>query len=164
MTRLRLAPISLPLQDLNSAADESDLLLRQAAAKCRVQPRRISDLTIVKKSLDARDKGRPVFVYTLDVTAPDGAKGEKAPADPPLDIERIESGAPRPLVVGAGRAGLFAAWALCRAGLRPLVAEQGKDVDRRELDGARFWEEGRLDPLSNIQFGEGGAGAFSDGK
>lgn len=164
MTRLRLSHISLALQDMASVSDETDLLLRQAAAKCRVSPRRITDLTIVKKSLDARDKGRPVFVYTLDVTASGNVKGEKAPADPALEIERIESGAPRPLVVGAGPAGLFAAWALSRAGLRPIVAEQGKAVAERELDVARFWEEGRLDPLSNIQFGEGGAGAFSDGK
>ena len=164
MPRLRLSHISLALQDMASASDESDLLLRQAAAKCRVQPRSITDLTIVKKSLDARDKGRPVFIYTLDVTAPGNARGEKAPVEDPLEIERVESGAPRPLVVGAGPAGLFAAWALSQAGLRPLVIEQGKAVNERELDVARFWEQGRLDPLSNIQFGEGGAGAFSDGK
>ncbi|MBR3392349.1 MAG: FAD-binding protein [Firmicutes bacterium] len=164
MPRLRLSHISLALQDMASASDEADLLLRQAAAKCRVSPRQITDLTIIKKSLDARDKGRPVFVYTLDATAPAKAKGETAPAEVPLEIERIESGAPRPLVVGAGPAGLFAAWALSRAGLRPIVAEQGKPVSERELDVSRFWAEGRLDPLSNIQFGEGGAGAFSDGK
>ena len=62
MTRLRVSHISLALQDMASVSDETDLLLRQAAAKCRVSPRRITDLTIVKKSLDARDKGRPVFV------------------------------------------------------------------------------------------------------
>ncbi|MBR5430687.1 MAG: hypothetical protein IK116_09225, partial [Firmicutes bacterium] len=66
--------------------------------------------------------------------------------------------------VGAGPAGLFAAWALSRAGLRPLVAEQGRPVEQRSLDVELFWRQGLLLPDSNIQFGEGGAGAFSDGK
>lgn len=70
----------------------------------------------------------------------------------------------RPVVVGFGPAGMFAALALAEAGYRPIVIDRGQDIDRRQADVARFWSTGKLDSESNVQFGEGGAGAFSDGK
>jgi hypothetical protein len=74
------------------------------------------------------------------------------------------SGRPRPVVVGTGPAGLFAALFLALAGRQPLLIERGQPIEQRQLDVARFWHSGQLDPESNIQFGEGGAGTFSDGK
>lgn len=72
--------------------------------------------------------------------------------------------APSPIVVGAGPAGLFAALILARSGANPILIERGRDVDRRTADVNRFWTSGQLDTTSNVQFGEGGAGTFSDGK
>ncbi len=72
--------------------------------------------------------------------------------------------APPPIVVGAGPAGLFAALVLARCGARPILLERGRPVEHRQADVERFWSGGPLDPDSNVQFGEGGAGAFSDGK
>ena len=111
---------------------------------------------ILKKSLDARDKADIRWVYTVEC-------GTEAFTPPPRVFEQVKT-ALRVVIVGAGPAGLFCALRLLDHGVRPVVLERGKRVEERAEDVRRFSETGVLDPSSNIQFGEGGAGAFSDGK
>ena len=149
-----------------------------AAERLKISPCAVHGVIVVHKALDARRRnGAPiVWNYTLD-TEVDGARGVRARFRRDADITDAETPLPlqipaftphlcreRPVVVGFGPAGIFAAWALARAGAAPLVLERGQDVDRRTADVAHFWQTGCLDPASNVQFGEGGAGTFSDGK
>ena len=132
---------------------------------------------IVRRSVDARKKDDIRYVYTVAIEELDEkaeaallrrAKGFKAEQAKPLRYALPESGAEplvhRPVIVGAGPAGLFAAWTLARAGYRPVILEQGAPVEERDRDVEAFWAGGALKPWSNVQFGEGGAGTFSDGK
>ena len=117
------------------------------------------DLTavVVKRSIDAR--GEPIYRYRVDVYGP-GESYEETPLAPYLDVHAAEP----VIVVGAGPAGMFAALRLLTLGRKPVVLERGKDVHARKIDMARLSREGTVDPDSNYCFGEGGAGAFSDGK
>ncbi len=111
---------------------------------------------LLKKSLDARRKDRIVWVYAVGLPEEDDERREPPP--------RRRAPDPRPVVVGAGPGGLFAALRLAEAGVPPLVLEQGEAMPERVLTMARFMRSGVLDPRSNLGFGAGGAGAYSDGK
>ncbi len=116
------------------------------------------DYRIMKKSVDARF-GKVQFVYNVDI-APRGAEFE---IDKPLFIGK-KTFEKRPIVVGGGPCGLFAAYVLAISGAAPILIERGRDIDRRKQDVEKFQTLGILDAESNVQFGEGGAGTFSDGK
>ncbi len=164
MGMVRISHLQLPLAGLDSREREKQALYQAAAQKAGIRTRDVTALDIVKKSLDAREKGRPVFVYTLDLHSGQRMKGSPPPPNPEPPLAKALPQGPRPLVVGAGPAGLFAGLTLAQVGLRPILLEQGKPVAARQADVENFWHQGLLDPSSNIQFGEGGAGAFSDGK
>lgn len=155
-----------------SLSATEDEVVRQLLRRLRIPREALLSWKIHKKSVDARDKGDVHFVLTVDVALADeaavlrrlkpGMAARVQPA-PAVRLPRAAFSTP-PLVVGAGPAGLFAALTLAQAGARPVLMERGKPVDRRAEDVARMAREGVLDPESNVQFGEGGAGAFSDGK
>ena len=122
---------------------------------------RLKRVDIMKRSIDARQ--RRVMV-NLTVTAHVDAIDEQAVAAHPVEYKPVPDDAPQAVVVGAGPAGLFAALALIEHGIRPIMLERGKDVDSRRRDLAAISRQNVIDPDSNYCFGEGGAGAYSDGK
>jgi len=146
----KISGLSLPV-----GADEA-ALLALAAERLKVSPASLGAMQILKKSIDARHKSDIRYIYTV-------AFGEREPVDYPIPPVRRSSPL-RPVVVGLGPAGLFAAYRLAQAGLNPIVVERGQPVEQRQLDVEQFWQGGALNPESNVQFGEGGAGTFSDGK
>jgi uncharacterized FAD-dependent dehydrogenase len=178
----------LVLGDVKLNIGEKEKRLPQKALKLlRLDERAftVSEWHIFHKALDARDKRKIRFVYSLKLrivrhdgrpidenklAAAASKKGLKASAYHAADYRlprapgHLEPLATRPVVVGFGPCGIFAAYVLAAAGLRPIVIERGKQMEKRVRDVSRFWRHGRLDENSNVLFGEGGAGTFSDGK
>ena len=150
-----------------------DQLRKRAARALGLRPGALGELTILRQSIDARNKGDVHYVCTVGLSHPDEERLVKNA--PGRNVSRVElrpyeapvvrraSSLP-PVVVGMGPAGLFAALFLARSGIPSIVLERGQDVDTRTAHVEGFWSGGTLDPSSNVQFGEGGAGTFSDGK
>ena len=150
---------------------EEGQLLSLAARALRIPPDAVTALTIRKKSLDARKKNDIHYVYTVCVSVRGDeaklcarCKQASAAADDPYDIPQVTAPEPRPVIVGFGPAGMFAALVLALAGARPIVLERGPDAVTRQAQIEAFRAGGAFDPECNVQFGEGGAGTFSDGK
>lgn len=162
--------------------EHHDRAIREIAKQIDITPEAIRDARLLKRSVDARKRSNVHFIatYQLEMSPSieqqllDRAEHKDArlkglqlnPSHPyeALSMPRLVTPGLPPVVVGAGPAGLFAAWYLARCGLRPILIEQGAPVEERMKDVLLFFETGKLDPWSNIQFGEGGAGTFSDGK
>ena len=151
--------------------DREEILPELLAAKLSVPPSSLYDVRIIRKGIDARKKPQIKRVYTLSFSAGDIVR-MRLGADPALEWQDEEV-APAPaqirsperiVIVGSGPAGLFAALRLAEYGLTATIIERGEPVEQRALSVQRFWKDGVLDPESNVQFGEGGAGTFSDGK
>ena len=167
---IRLTELSLPLDS------DAAVLRRAILRRLKIPDADLLDFTVFKRSYDARKKNSSItFVYVVDLEARnEAAILERLAGDPnvrsapdttyhpvaraPADVSA------RPVIVGLGPCGLFAALLLAQMGFKPIVLERGRDVRRRTADTWALWRAKTLTPESNVQFGEGGAGLFSDGK
>ena len=170
------------IQQLKLRVPCDEQAIKSKAAKAlMIKEEEILKLEILRESLDCRKKPEIFAVITAQVKVKGEEKvlkralGNKKAKEQfsisdvkeyvfPTPVAELGENAKRPVIIGAGPAGLFCAYYLARAGLRPLLLERGRDVERRKQDVETFWKTGKLDPSSNVQFGEGGAGTFSDGK
>lgn len=154
-----------------------EALVKKAAVMLRISAQEILELRILRRSIDARRRPEIFYIYTIEVSVKNedrilhrfkGKEGLVCRGEE--NRYRLPDGGPscRPhetvVIVGTGPAGLFCGYFLALCGYRPILLERGKCVEERQKDVEAFWETGRLDPASNVQFGEGGAGTFSDGK
>ncbi len=166
---LRLTELRLPLN--HTEEELRAAILRELG----IEPRELVSYSIFRRSFDARKRGAIALIYHLDVeTAREGEilrrlRGNPHVGPTPDTSYRLVAQAPpdlatRPVVIGTGPCGLFAGLLLAQMGFRPIILERGKQVRERTVDTFGLWRKGMLNPESNVQFGEGGAGTFSDGK
>ena len=153
--------------------DDEDLLPEKLSARVSLPRDQIKSFSIARKGVDARNKGRIKFIYAIEFMVVD-EEGFRRDSTLDPDIEFFEekaepefarcSSGKRLVIAGMGPAGLFAALRLSDYGLMAILIDRGKPIEERLKDVQTFWEQGLLEPESNVQFGEGGAGTFSDGK
>lgn len=162
---LRINQMKLPVNHT-----EEELIKRvKKLLRCEEVP----EITIVRRSIDARKKPELYFNYILNIQVKNQAsvyrKCDKKQVllweEVPYRFPAVSyGGSTRPVIIGTGPAGLFCGYMLAKAGFRPILLERGAPVEERTKEVQEFWETGKLNPESNVQFGEGGAGTFSDGK
>ncbi len=164
---IRIQQLKLPVGHTGEELEE------KVRRKLRLKPGEPLSFEIRRRSVDARKKPELYYSYVIDCKSAQESRILRHAGDGLLAVTEETYRFPkpgelkmghRPVIVGSGPAGLFCGLMLARYGYRPLILERGQDVDTRVRDVARFWETGTLSPESNVQFGEGGAGTFSDGK
>ncbi len=172
---IRLTEIKLPIEKAPSLVHQSDEIKAAILKKLGIAENDLLRFEIFKRGVDARKSHAILYVYSIDAEVRNESKLlEKFRKDPhvnpsPDTSYKFVAGAPstlqeRPVIVGFGPAGIFAALILAQSGFRPIVLERGKAVRERTKDTWGLWRKSTLNPESNVQFGEGGAGTFSDGK
>ncbi len=159
------------VNNLHLPLDYNDETVRSVVSKeLRIDKKAIKSVSMFRRSVDARKKDNIFFLCSVDAELSTNEdiilrKCKNATKVVPYEYKiKKWSGNSSPVVVGMGPAGLFAALILAQSGAKPIVIERGRDVDSRTDDVQKFWLTGKLDTTSNVQFGEGGAGTFSDGK
>ncbi|CAK2039469.1 NAD(P)/FAD-dependent oxidoreductase [Vibrio crassostreae] len=166
---IRLTEIKLPLDHEESAIQDA------IEAKLGINSDQVLSFNIFKRGYDARKKSKILLIYTLDVLVENEAELlEQFISDPHVKVtpdmeykfvaKAVENQTERPVVIGFGPCGLFAGLVLAQMGFNPIIVERGKEVRERTKDTFGFWRKRTLNTESNVQFGEGGAGTFSDGK
>lgn len=173
---LRLSEIKLPLANATSLHHEPEVIQDAVIKKLGIPASDLISMAIFKRGVDARKSHSILFVYTLDIEVKNEAKIlAKFKKDPHVKVApdtsyhfvakaAEDTKIPRPVIIGFGPSGIFAALILAQSGFKPIVLERGKAVRERTKDTWALWRKSVLDPESNVQFGEGGAGTFSDGK
>jgi uncharacterized protein len=165
-------PVRLDIQRPHDGDDSPAALAKEVSRALEVPEAQVGAIKVIKRALDSRRQMRvPTWVLTVDsdcaMPAKDGGRYNLRKVPPPvprLESPRAREGSPPVAVVGAGPAGMFAAWYLAEHGAKVHLFERGKPVETRARDFGRFRGRGELDPESNLCFGEGGAGTYSDGK
>lgn len=158
----------IKITNIKIKADLSDdELFEKIYKKYKINKNDVTERRIIKKSIDARNKANIFYNYSVELECKNENKIKNVQIvkkEEPFKIIVNRKSSKRPVIIGAGPAGLFSALTLAQNGIKPIIIEQGKTVDERKKDVEEFQKTGKLNTLSNVQFGEGGAGTFSDGK
>lgn len=165
------------IRELKISANQNQNLMKAIMEQLKIEKKEILDYRVYKRSIDARRKENIMFVYIIDVQVKDEKSvlnrckrnknialvPEELPVEANVNKGNLKLEKP-PVIIGTGPAGLFCGLYLAEKGYRPILLERGEKVEQRVKDVYDFWKNGKLNPESNVQFGEGGAGTFSDGK